>query len=176
MWVELGTKAASSTTPHTRNHFKNRAIVSSSLGKFINDCGWLSTSPTNKLVLKIDTVNSEQGIIIPNRRSLGRESRRSRKLQDTSHEGTPHSCVPRLPYPSSSSSACHLDVGLLRPQHLPMCCFPLYLTPQVFVSNPGAIISWPFHRCLSSQTQTTLPATIPLHGPTSGSWLLKLDI
>jgi hypothetical protein len=88
MWVELGTKAASSTTPHTRNHFKNRAIVSSSLGKFINDCGWLSTSPTNKLVLKIDTVNSEQGIIIPNRRSLGRESRKYRPISIQEVRGT----------------------------------------------------------------------------------------
>lgn len=71
---------------HTCNRFKNRATVSSYLGKFINDCGWLSTSPINKLMLKIDRAISEQGIKIPSRKGrLRRKSQKCRSvlIQDT---------------------------------------------------------------------------------------------
>lgn len=56
-------------------------------------------------------------------------------------EYPPQSCIPRLPRPSSSSSACPIDVGLLRPQLHPYALLPSPTHAQVFLSNPGAI-SW----------------------------------
>lgn len=92
--------------------------------------------PLDCFYLKLHGVKAGLGLDLEERAGgPGNSKMRARREYPTA---VPHGC---LPYPSSSSSACRLDVGLLGLSILLTHCFLLHLMPQVVVSNPGAI-SW----------------------------------